>query len=116
LTILSSVTDKLVCLRTQWAYLEAHVDVNLSSNDDTITVPKPDVLADQKTLAGDEARDDGVTSAEPIALVPISSAVLEPSKSSAADQVLAIVPPSSKRGRKRPPPATKRSKTISSAD
>jgi hypothetical protein len=92
------------------------VDVNLSSDDDTVTTPKPNVSAGQKALAGDDAGDDGVTSAKPITLGPISPTMLEPTKPSTADRVLAIVHPSSRRGWKCPSPATKRSKPITSAD
>jgi hypothetical protein len=111
---LSSITDKLVGFQTQGAYPEAHVDVNLSNNDDTITAPKPDMSTDQKGAAGDDAGDDGVTSAELIPPGPINSAVPEQSKCFITDRVPAIVPSSGKRGHKRPPPVTKWSNPIAS--
>jgi hypothetical protein len=107
LIIFSSVIDKCICLRTQGAYPKAHVDATLSSDDDTVPLPNSDVSGDQKMPAGNDAEDDGATSAEPTAPGPISSDVPEQSKPYAVDQVLAIVPPSCRRGRKRPPPATK---------
>jgi hypothetical protein len=58
-------------------------------------------------LVGNNARDDEATSAKPTTHGPISSIVSEQSKPFIADWVLAIVPPSRRRGRKHPPPATK---------
>jgi hypothetical protein len=107
LIIFSSVIDKCICLRTQGAYPKARVDATLSSDDDIVPLPNSDVLGDQKMSAGNDAEDDGATSAEPTAPGPISSDMPEQSKPSAVDQVLAIVPPSCRHGRKRPPPATK---------
>jgi hypothetical protein len=79
-------------------------------------VSKLDASIVQKGSAGDDAGDDGVPSAKPIAPGPINSAVPEQSKPSIVDRVLAIVPPFGRRGHKCPPPATKRSKPITSAD
>jgi hypothetical protein len=81
------------------------MDVNLSSDDDDVPMPKPNVSDDQKASAGDDAGDDGATSVEPTAPNPIRFGVPESYKPSAVDQ--AIVPPTSRRGRKCPPPATK---------
>jgi hypothetical protein len=92
------------------------VDVNLSNDDDVVPVPKPNAPVIQKGSASDGVGDDGVTSATSIAPSPISSAVPEQSKPSTADWVLAIVPPSGRRWRKRPSPAIKRSKPITLAD
>jgi hypothetical protein len=92
------------------------VDVNLSNDDDAIPMSKPDKPTVQKGSTGDDTGDGGVTSAELIIPGLISSAVPEQSKPSTIDRVLAIVPPSGRRGRKRPPPATKRSKPITSVD
>jgi hypothetical protein len=92
------------------------VDVTLSSDDDTMHLLVPDVPVDQAVSAGHDAGDDGVTLAELTAPGLISSIEPEQSKPSTAGQVLAIVPPSGRRGRKHPPLATKRSKSIPSAD
>jgi hypothetical protein len=62
------------------AYPGARMDVNLSNDDDVEPTPKPDVSAILKGSAGDDARDDGVTSAELIAPCPSSSNVPEQSK------------------------------------
>jgi hypothetical protein len=95
------------------------VDINLSSDDDTINAPKLDVLAGQKAPTGDDARDDGTSSAKPTAPNPISFDVPKQSDPSTTDQVLTIVPPAGGCGRKHPPPpppATKWTKPITSAD
>jgi hypothetical protein len=105
LIILSSITDKLVCLWTQGAYPKARVDINLSSDDDTVTAPKPNVSAGQKAPAGNDA---GASSAEPTVPNPISFGVPKQSDPSTADQVLTIVPPARGRGHKRPPPLLNR--------
>jgi hypothetical protein len=116
LIILSSVTDKLVDFQTHGAYPKAHMDVNLSSDDDIITASKPDTPTGQKGSAGDDTGDDGVTLAEPITLGPISSVMPEQSKPSITNQVPAIVHSSRKCARKCTPPVTKRSNPIASAD
>jgi hypothetical protein len=64
------------------------VDVNLSSDDDTITAPKPDVPASQKASIGND---------------PISSGAPKQSDPSTADQVLTIILPTGGHGRKCPP-------------
>jgi hypothetical protein len=64
------------------------VDVNLSSDDDTITAPKPDVPASQKASTGND---------------PISSGAPKQSDPSIADQVLTIILPTGGHGRKCPP-------------
>jgi hypothetical protein len=69
------------------------VDVTLSSNDDIIHPLEPDALDDQKVSAGDDIGDDGATSTEPTAPGLIKSGMAKQSKPSAADQALAIVPP-----------------------
>jgi hypothetical protein len=51
------------------------VDVNLSNDDDTVTVPKPDASVSQKALASDDTREDGASLAEPSTPNPISSGV-----------------------------------------
>jgi hypothetical protein len=88
------------------------VDVTLSSDDDIVHLPEPDVSADQKVSSGDDIGDNGATSAKPTAPGPISSVGPKQFKSSTADWVLSILPPCGSRGRKRPPPATKRSNPI----
>jgi hypothetical protein len=80
------------------------VDVNLSSDDDTVTALKLDALTSQKAPASDDARDDGASSAEPTAPNPISSGALKQSDPFVADQVVTIVPPAGRHGYKRPPP------------
>jgi hypothetical protein len=45
------------------AYPKAHVDVNLSSDDDIVTTWKPNASAGQKAPAGDDVGDDGSSSA-----------------------------------------------------
>jgi hypothetical protein len=91
------------------------MDVNLSTNDEDVHPPMPDAPADQKMLAGIDAGDDGVTSAEPTAPGPIGSGVPEKFKPSTADQVLAI-PPSGRCGRKCLHAATRRSNPVPPAD
>jgi hypothetical protein len=82
------------------------VDINLSSDNETVHSSEPDTPADQKVLAGDDTGDVWVSSIEPTAPGPIGSSMFEESKPSTTDWVL-VVPPSGKRGRKCPPPATK---------
>jgi hypothetical protein len=72
------------------------VDVNLSSDDET------DVSADHKVSAIDDAGSVGAASIEANAPVPIMAGAPDMPKSPATDQVL-VPPPSSRRGRKRPP-------------
>jgi hypothetical protein len=57
----------------------------------------------------------GASSAEPIAPGPFRSGMSEMSKPSAADRIL-VVPPSGRRGRKHPSPATKWSNLVPPAD
>jgi hypothetical protein len=76
---------------------EDRVDTKLSSDDEAMQLSMLDAPADQKMRASDDAGDEGVTSAEPIAPGPIGSSMPEKSKPSVADQVLAV-PPSSRRG------------------
>jgi hypothetical protein len=73
------------------------VDINLSSDDEIVHPPEPDVPVDDKILAGDDTGDVGVSSVEPTAPGSIGTGVPEKSKSPTADQVL-TVPPSSRRG------------------
>jgi hypothetical protein len=61
------------------AYPEIIVDVNLSSDDETMP-------------AGDDTRDERATSAEPTTPGPIITNVPEKSKPSATDQVIAVSP------------------------
>jgi hypothetical protein len=57
-----------------------------------------------------------VSSAEPIAPNPISSSVPKQSDPSAAVQVSTDIPPTGRRGRKRPPPATRQNMPILQVD
>jgi hypothetical protein len=61
------------------------MDINLSSNDEVEHPTMPDAPADQKMSAGNDAGDEGVTSAEPTAPGLIGSSVPEKSKPSATD-------------------------------
>jgi hypothetical protein len=64
---------------------------------------KPDTPADQKKMsAGDDAGDEGVSSAEPNTPNSISSGMLKQFDPSTASQVSTNVPPSGSRGRKHP--------------
>jgi hypothetical protein len=74
----------LLCLQTQGLYLEARVDVEVSSGEDD--VPKTNALIDKKkALAGDDAKDGVVSSAEPITPYPISSDASEQAEPYVAD-------------------------------
>jgi hypothetical protein len=61
------------------------VDINLSSDDDTIIASKPNAPTGQKVLAGDDAGDDGSSSTELTAPNPTSSSMPRQSYPSAAD-------------------------------
>jgi hypothetical protein len=61
------------------------VDINLSSDDDTITASKPNAQTGQKVPAGDDAGDDGASSTELTTPNPTSSSVPRQSYPSAAD-------------------------------
>jgi hypothetical protein len=64
---LSFVTDEFICLQTHGIYLEAHIDVEVSSDDDTVLGLKPDVPANKnKKSTSNDTGDGGVSSAEPI--------------------------------------------------
>jgi hypothetical protein len=105
----------LLCLQTQGLYLEARVDVEVSSGEDD--VPKTNALIDKKKAsAGDDAKDGGVSSAEPITPYPISSDALEQAEPSVADRPAPVIPPTGRHGRKRPPPIIKRKQPLPSAD
>jgi hypothetical protein len=89
------------------------VDVS-SDEDDGL---KPDALADKKKAsASDDTEDGGVSSAEPIAPNLINSDVLEQSDPFVVDQVATTVLPTGERGRKCPPPATRRNKPLQQVD
>jgi hypothetical protein len=74
------------------------MDITLSNDDDTMHQPELDASADQKVPAGDDAEDDGATSAKPIAPNLIKFGVPEQSKPSATDQTLVVVPPAGGHG------------------
>jgi hypothetical protein len=71
---------------------EAHMDINLSNDDETMHPPEPDALATQKVPVGDDAGEKGATSAEPTAPGPIGSGMPEKSKASATNWVLVARP------------------------
>jgi hypothetical protein len=88
LIFFSSVIDEFICLQTQGLYPEARVDVEVSSDEDIVLGPKPDVRADQKKAStSDDTGDGGVSSAEPIAPNLINSDVLKQFDPSAAVRV-----------------------------
>jgi hypothetical protein len=91
------------------------VDINLSSNDETMHPPDPNTSIDQKVLADDDAGDVGASSVEPNTPSPIGFDMPERSRPITAGLVL-VVPPSGRGGRKCPPPTTKRSNPIPPAD
>jgi hypothetical protein len=64
------------------------MDANLSSDDDTVTARKPDVLVGQKVSDGN---DTGESSAEPTVPNPFRSDAPKQSDPSTTDQVLTIV-------------------------
>jgi hypothetical protein len=91
-------------------YQETCIEVEVSSGE--YAVLKPDALTSKREAPdGDDARDGGVSSAEPKAPNPISSNMLKQSNPSATDQVSTDVPPSSRHGHKRPT-ATRQNKSI----
>jgi hypothetical protein len=89
----------LIC-EPRGAYPEAHMDVELSSDDD-VPVAKPDAPANQKVQASDDTGDGGVSLVEPTTPNPIS---------------YAIALCAGKCGRKHPPPTTKRNRPIPQID
>jgi hypothetical protein len=73
------------------------MDINLSSDDETMHLLVPDAPADKKVPAGDDIGGEGATSVEPIAPSLIRSGAPEKPKPSTANRVLAV-PPSGRRG------------------
>jgi hypothetical protein len=61
------------------------MDVNISSDDDTVTTPKPDVSVSQKASASNDVGDDGASSAGLTTPSLISSSALNQSDPSAVD-------------------------------
>jgi hypothetical protein len=105
----------LFSLWTQGLYPNPHTNVAVSSGEDN--APKPDASAGkEKAPAGDDAENGGVTSAEPITPNLIRPNAPEQTDSSVIDRVASIVPPAGGRWRKRPPPAIRWNKPLSSAD
>jgi hypothetical protein len=89
--------------------------VEVSSGEDDAS--KLDASAGKKkTLVGDDAKGGGVLSAELITPKMIISSALEQADLFAVGQVATVVPPTGEHGRKRPPPATRWSKPLPSAD
>jgi hypothetical protein len=83
-----------ICRQTQGLYPKAHVDVEVSNDDEAEMGPKTDAPT-KKASADDEAGDEGVPSAEPHAPNSISSTTA---------WVPIIVPYAGRRGRKCPNP------------
>jgi hypothetical protein len=82
-------------------YPKTHIDVEVSSGEDD--VPRLSASTGRKKVPnGDDVGDGGVSSAEPKAPNPISSDTLKQPHPSTADQAYTDVPPSSRRGHKRP--------------
>jgi hypothetical protein len=99
------------CLQIQDFYPQTLIDVEVSSGEDD--VPRPTASADKmKKSDDDDAEDEGVSSAEPIAPNPISFGAPGQSDPSAVARVVTSVPPPGKRGHKRPLPATRRNKPL----
>jgi hypothetical protein len=117
LIFLSFVTDASICLQTQGLYPNVDIDVEVSSIEDIVRGPKPDVPADQKKASiDDDAGDGGVSSVELITPNLISSGVPKESNPSAIVQVPIDVRPTGERGCMHPPPATRWNKPILQVD
>jgi hypothetical protein len=102
-------------LQTQGLYPKVHIDMEVSSGEDN--VPKTDASADKtKAPDGNDAKDGGASSAEPIAPNLIRSNAPKQANSSIADQVASIVPPISGCGRKRPATAIRQNQPLPLAD
>jgi hypothetical protein len=98
-------------LQIQDPYPKALIDVEVSSGEDDVS--RPTASANKlKKSAVDDAKDGGVSSAEPIAPNPISSGTPGQSDPSIAAWVVAPVLPSGKHGQKCPLPATRRNKPL----
>jgi hypothetical protein len=89
--------------------------VEVSTGEDE--APKTHTLAGKhKVLAGDDAEGEGVSSAEPIAPIPIRSDAPEQADHYVTDQVTLVVPPTGGRGCKRPLPIVRRKQPLPSTD
>jgi hypothetical protein len=98
-------------LQIQDLYPQTLIDVEVSNGEDDVL--RPTASTDKlKKSADDDAEDEVVSSAELIALNPISYKVLGQSNPFTVAWVVTPVPPSGKRGQKHPPPATRRSKPL----
>jgi hypothetical protein len=113
---LSSLLNKPVLLvNLQGLYPDRHTDVEVSSgNDDVLKIDALD--AELRAPASDEAEGEGICSAEPIALGPISSNTLAQANPSIANQVVSIAPSAGGQKRKCPLLIPKHKLTMSSAD
>jgi hypothetical protein len=99
------------CLQIRDLYPATLIDVEVSNGEDDVL--RPTTLADKlKKPADDDAKDKGVSSAEPIAPNPISSGVSGQSDPFAAARVVTPVLPFGKRGQKHPPSATRSTKLL----
>jgi hypothetical protein len=81
----------VLLVNLQGLYPDRHTDVDVSSGDDDAS--KIDALAaEPRVPAGDEAKGEGISSAKPITLGPISSNTLTQADPSVADQVISSAP------------------------
>jgi hypothetical protein len=81
----------VLLVNLQGLYPDRHIDVDVSSGDDDAS--KIDALAAElRVPAGDEAKGEGVSSAEPITLGPISSNTSAQVDPSVADRVVSSAP------------------------
>jgi hypothetical protein len=99
------------CLQTQGLYPEVCIDMEVSSDEDDVLKPDASV-GKQKKSAGDDAKDEVVSSAEPIAPNLISSGAPGQSNPSAAGRVAASIFPIGKHGCKRPPPSPRHNRPL----
>jgi hypothetical protein len=106
---------KVYYLQIQVLYPKACIDVEVSNGEDD--VPKTDASAEKKKVStNNDVEGGGVSSAEPITPNLIGPNAPEQTDSSVIDRVASIVPPAGGRWRKRPPPAIRWNKPLSSAD
>jgi hypothetical protein len=95
-----SIADESILFANSWLYPKVHIDVEVSSGEDD--VPKTDASANKKKAPdGDDVEDKGASSIESITPNPIRSNASEQADSSITDRAASVVPPASRRGRKR---------------
>jgi hypothetical protein len=84
----------ILLVNLQGLYPDRHTDVEVSSGDDDAS--KIDALAaEPRAPAGDEAKGEGISSAEPIAPGPISCNTLAQANHSIVDWVVSSAPSAS---------------------